>query len=108
MKLGLSQLSFGWHGEADHMSFHFSFRSSWCFWFSAAWLLGSCLLRMGGSVCHGLESPCAALLASSSTFSFPLTLLCPDIQAKWNQFVLGSMLVGLMFSAMFMKLSMRY
>jgi len=108
VNLGSSQLSFGWHGKADHMSFHFSFSSLWCFWFSAAQLLSSCLLRMGGSVCCGLESPHAALLASSSTFSLPLTPLCPDIQAKWNQFVLGSALVVLMFSAMFMKLSMRY
>jgi len=59
-------------------------------------------------VCHGLELPHAALLASLSTFSFPLTLLCPDIQTRWNWFVLGSTLAVLMFSAMFVKLSMRY
>jgi len=59
-------------------------------------------------MCCGLELPHAALLASSSTFLFPLTLLCPDIQTRWNRFVLGSTLAVLIFSAMFVKLLMRY
>ena len=67
-------------GESCHCSSHMVLSSELYACFSAVALLGRGWRNIGGSSGVGLDSPCAACLASSSAFSLPDTLLCPEIQ----------------------------
>ncbi|EDR07682.1 uncharacterized protein LACBIDRAFT_327585 [Laccaria bicolor S238N-H82] len=49
--------------------------------FTANTLYGKCLRSIGGSSSCGLESPCAAFFASSSTLSFPFTPMTWDVSS---------------------------